>query len=76
MSDAHLAYSEADTTSEMHADCEAVEANLRLERMAKAAVEPAPSILFEDYPREVPKPEITITQQAVKLANALHLHLD
>jgi len=76
MSDSHLTYDELETPREMHADALAVETNLKLKRMAKAAVQPAPSIHFEDYPREVPKPEITVTEQAIKLANALHLHLD
>ena len=48
----------------------------RLARAAEAATEPAPSIHFEDYPREVPKREIRITEAAQRLANALELHLD
>ena len=45
----------------MRADCRATGRNLhlpRLERAARAAVEPAPSIHFEDFPREVPKRDI------------------
>ena len=34
-----------------------------------------PSIRFEDYPREVAKREIRVSE-AARLANALHLHLD
>ena len=37
---------------------------------------PAPSIRFEDYPTEVAKREIRVTDAAARIANALHLHLD
>ena len=37
---------------------------------------PAPSIHFEDFPREVPKRDIRVSDAAARLANALHLHLD
>ena len=37
---------------------------------------PAPSIRFEDYPREVKKPSIEVSDAAAKLAAAMHLHLD
>ena len=33
-------------------------------------------LLLEDYPRDLPKREIEITEAAQRLANALHLHLD
>jgi hypothetical protein len=48
----------------------------RLERAARAAVAPAPSIHFDDYPAEVGKREIRVSEAAARLANALHLHLD
>jgi hypothetical protein len=84
MSDSgRLAYDEFSTPQQMHADAEATERNLasarrlpRLERAARAAVEPAPSIHFEDYPREVSKRDIEVSDAAARLANALHLHLD
>lgn len=76
MTDAHLSYSDADSTSTMHADARAARDNLHLERIAQAAVQQAPSIHFDDFPREVRKPVITVSDQAVLLANALHLHLD
>ena len=41
-----------------------------------AAVAAPPSIRFEDYPTEVGKREIRISDAAARLANALHLHLD
>ena len=71
-----LAYDDASTPQEMSADCRAVGENLRLRKAAKAAVQPAPSIHFEDYPREVTKREIRISDAATRIANALQLHLD
>ncbi len=49
---------------------------LNLERAARTAIQPAPSIYFEDYPRELPKREIEISEAAARLAGALHLQLD
>ncbi len=73
----HLTYDELASPQEMSEDCRAVGRNLpRLERAARAAVRPAPSIRFEDYPREVGKREIPVSDAAARLANALHLHLD
>ena len=73
-------YEELTSPQEMHADCEAAGRNLRLDarlaRAAESAVLPAPSIYFEDFPREVPKREIRISDAATRLANALQLHLD
>ena len=71
-----LAYDDASTPQEMSADCRAVGENLRLQKAAKAAVQPAPSIHFEDYPREVAKREVRISDAATRIANALQLHLD
>ena len=51
-------------------------ANLRLERVARAAAAGAPSLEYADFPREVRKREIAVTDAAARLANALHLHLD
>jgi hypothetical protein len=63
-------------TPTMYDDARAARQHLRLERAARAAVEPAPSIHFDDYPREVGKREIRVTDAAQRLANALLLHLD
>ncbi len=78
-----LAYDDASTTAQMAADCRAAEVALHLptrptaaERAARAAVKPAPSILFEDYPREVKKPNIEVSEAAARLASAMHLHFD
>ena len=74
-----LAYDDMATPAEMHADCEEVGRHLGLERSlaraAQAATEPPPSIHFEDFPREVPKPEIRVSEAAQRIANALELHL-
>ena len=76
--DHRRAYDDSDSPQQMHADCEAIERNNpRLEHAARAAVEHAsPSLHFEDYPREVRKKEIKISEATARLANALHLHLD
>ena len=58
----------------MYADARATRD--RLERVARAAGRPAPSLTYDDFPREVPKREIRIDEAAQRLANALHLHLD
>ena len=71
MSYQRLAYDDAATSTEMTADCRAVEAAL-----VRAAVRPAPSIRYEDYPREVPKPTISVSDAAARLGARLHLHLD
>jgi hypothetical protein len=75
-SSAHLTHDELDSVSRQHEDCAAVGRNLRLERIARAAAAGAPSLEFADFPREVSKRDIAITDAAAALANALHLHLD
>lgn len=83
MSYERRAYDDAATTDQMTADCRAVEAALHLperrtaaERAARAAVKPAPSILYDDYPREVKKHTIEVSEAAARLAAAMHIHLD
>jgi hypothetical protein len=78
-----MAYDDASSTDRMTSDCRAVVEGLRLprrrtpaEQTSRAAAEPAPSLLFEDYPREVAKPTIEVSEAAARLAAALHLHLD
>lgn len=74
-----FAYDDAASMAEMRADCEAVGRNLgferRLARAAEAATGPAPSIHFEDFPREMPKREIRISEAAQRLADAMELDL-
>ena len=60
----------------MYADARATRDRLRLERVARAAVEPAPSLRYDDYPTDLPKRGVEVTEAAQRLANALHLHLD
>jgi hypothetical protein len=74
-----LPYDEAATATEMSADCRIVEETLHLpvrptsaERTARAAQRPAPSIRYEDYPREVAKPTIEIDEAASRLAAAIY----
>jgi hypothetical protein len=69
-----LAYDDPATPAEMQADCRAVGEGL--ERAARAAVRPAPSLHFEDQPHEVTKRDIEISEAAARLAGALHLQLD
>ncbi|HET6625662.1 MAG TPA: hypothetical protein VFG63_04680 [Nocardioidaceae bacterium] len=83
MSYQRLAYDDVSAPSEMAVDARAVEAALRLptrrttgERMIRATVSTPPSILFEDYPRELKKPEVEVSEAAARLGAALHLHLD
>lgn len=71
MSYQRLAYDDASPAAEMAADCRGAQAAL-----LRAAVRPAPSIRYEDYPAEVAKPEITVSEAAARLGAALHLHLD
>ncbi len=77
-----LAYDDASSSSDMTSDCRAVEAALHLperrsaaERATEAATRPAPSILFEDYPREVRKPSLRVSDAAARLGAALDQHL-
>jgi hypothetical protein len=62
-----LAYDDLGSLQEMHDDCEAAV------RRLPAAV---PSLHYADYPRDVHKPAIQITEAAQRIANALRLHLD
>ena len=67
------AYDDLASAHDMQVDARATEVHLHLERAVRR---PVPSILFEDYPREVAKREIRISDAAQRLANALQLHLD
>lgn len=62
-----LAYDDLTSPSDMTRDCEAV----------RAALRPAPSIHYADFPREIPKRgEIEFSAAAARLAGALNLQLD
>ena len=73
---ANLVHDELGTPAEMAADGRAASRNLRLDRVARAAAAAPPSIRYEDYPSDVAKREIRVSDAAARLANALHLHLD
>jgi hypothetical protein len=74
---ARLAYGELDSPAGMRDDCAAVDTHLpRARALARAAARPAPSVHFEDYPREVAKRDIGIEEAAARLARALHLELE
>jgi hypothetical protein len=73
-----LAYDDQDSTVKMHLDCTACAAEMGL---ATAPLSPellgdVPPITYDEFPREVGKREITISEAAAHLASRLHLHLD
>ena len=70
------AYDDLATPAQMREDCRAAGRHLRLERAAAKVHQPAPSIHFEDFPREVRKRDIEVSAAAQRIANALELHLD
>lgn len=67
-----LPHADLASTSEMADDCRATRRNLRLERAARAAVSAPPSLRYEDYPREVAKREIRVSEATARLAEALY----
>ena len=72
-----LAYDDAATPQQMSADCRAAGDHLRLGQAAEAAVSGRPPALhFDDYPREITKRDIRVSEATARIANALHLHLD
>lgn len=73
-----LAYADADTTSQMRSDCAVCRSAIRggATSAVRLLADPAPSILFEDFPREIVKRDLTVSDAAARLANQLHLHLD
>ncbi|RYB95488.1 hypothetical protein EUA93_14730 [Nocardioides oleivorans] len=76
----YLVSDELGTPAELAADGRATGRNLglhsSLERAARAAVATPPSLHYDDYPAEVGKREIRVSDAAARIANALHLHLD
>ena len=67
-------YDDLVSPAHLHDDCEQVGRNLglaacqdrRLARAAASATRPAPSIHFADYPREVGKRDIAISEAAAR----------
>jgi hypothetical protein len=76
MTHRRTSYDEIDSPATMRADAAATGLALRLHRLAEAAVAGAPSLEYDDFPREVRKRDIAIDEAAARIANALHLHLD
>ena len=71
-----LAYDDQDSPVQMHLDCAACAAQIRLgvPTLSADLLEQVPSITYEAFPREIRKPEITVTDAAAHLASRLHLH--
>ena len=65
------AWFELDSPQTMRADATVVGARLSL-----VAPRLAYTDLYADYPTDLPKLEIEVTEAAQRIANALHLHLD
>jgi hypothetical protein len=78
MSYQRLAYDDQDTTVQMHSDCTACASQMGMPEPAitTEALGEVPSIDYADYPREITKPVITVSEAAAHLAARLHLHLD
>jgi hypothetical protein len=78
MSYQRLAYDDHDSTVTMHTDCTACVSSLGIpqQKISPEALGRVPSIEFEDFPREIRKPEITVSEAAAHLASRIHLHLD
>lgn len=76
-SPAFPAYDDPAVPGELTADCLAAEARLAypLRTVSRAAARPAPSLRFEDFPREVPKPQIHPAVAAQRISAALGLDL-
>jgi len=73
-----LAYDDQDTTVQMHLDCTACASQMSLPgpKISTDLLEQVPSIAYDDQPREILKPDITVSEAAAHLAARLHLHLD
>ena len=74
-----LAYDDQDTTGQMHLDCTACATQMGLparRAISAEALDRAPSIEYDAFPREIRKPEITVSDATALLAAQLHLHLD
>ena len=79
MSYERLAYDDQDSAHQMHDDCTACGSSPALSRQRidnTAVTMPAPSLEFHEYPREVRKREIEVSEAAAHLGARLPLHLD
>jgi hypothetical protein len=74
-----LAYDDQDSADQMHDDCTACATAITLPRQRidnTAVTMPAPSLEFGQFPHQVHKPEIEVSEAAAHLASRMHLHLD
>jgi hypothetical protein len=73
-----LAYDDQDTTVQMHLDCAACASQMSLpsQKISSDLLEQAPSLAYDAQPREIHKPEISVSEATAHLAARLHLHLD
>jgi len=62
-------YEEPAAPADMTTDCEAV--RRRLADAAAKAVRPAPSIHYDEFPRDVPKRGLEISEAAQRLGRAI-----
>ncbi len=79
MSYQRLAYDDQDSAGQMHQDCTACGSQIALPRYRiddAVVTMPAPSLEYDEFPHEVHKPEIEVSEAAAHLAARLHLHLD
>ncbi|HEX5089239.1 MAG TPA: hypothetical protein VFV89_15630 [Nocardioides sp.] len=65
------AYDELDSLQAMRADAAVAGARLPLVAPRLAFTD-----IYSDFPTDLPKPEIEISEAAQRIANALSLHLD
>ncbi|MFW6775719.1 hypothetical protein ACOACO_15655 [Nocardioides sp. CPCC 205120] len=73
---ARPAYADPTAPADLVHDCRAATRELHLptpaDRMARAALRPAPSLAYDDQPRESRKPEIAVSDAAARLAAAIY----
>ena len=73
MSDAHLTYDELETPHEMHTDCVAVEATLRLKRLLPPGVGPAQAAYVGGAARKIAsRPMMVVSEAAARVAGKLN----
>ena len=73
-----LAYADQDPASTMTTDCAACGERFHVPQAGLDVFlgRPAPPLDFDSYPREVRKPQVSVSAAAAHLASRLHLHLD
>jgi hypothetical protein len=72
-----LAYDDQDTTDQMHLDCTACATQMGFAApIAPELLGDVAALDTEEFPREIRKPEITVSDATAHLAARLHLHLD